>query len=74
VKGMVRFAYKKSGGKTTFTLTVPEGTEAVFYLPVTDAEKIKGKKEFITSQASLQKDGCTALVLPAGKYKYTIQN
>ena len=74
VKGMVRFAYKKSDGKTSFTLTVPEGTEAVFYLPVTDAEKIKGKKEFIASNTSLQKDGYTALLLPAGKYKYTIQN
>lgn len=74
VKGMVRFAYKKNGGKTTFTLTVPESTEAVFYLPVTDAEKIKGKKQFIISNPEWQKTGFTTLLLPAGKFKYTIHN
>lgn len=74
VKGMVRFAFKKSGSKTTYTLTVPEGTEAVFYLPTTDKDKVKGKMQYLTTDAALQQAGHTALLLPAGKYKYTIQN
>ena len=54
VKGMVRFAFKKSGAKTTYTLTVPEGTEAVFQLPTTDQSKVKGKMQYLTTDAALQ--------------------
>lgn len=74
VKGLVKFAFKKNDKKTIFTLVIPNGTEAIFYLPTTETKNITGKKEFIATNAYLQKSGYTALLLPAGKYKYTINN
>ena len=57
-----------------YRLTVPEGTEALVYLPVRDLLRVKGNlpMDRRVSAASLQRPDRVPLLVPAGKYSYTV--
>ncbi len=74
MKGMVHFSFKKHQHKTVYRLIVPKGAEAVYYLPTTNLNLIKGKMQYLSTDTTLQQKGYTTLLLPAGEYKYSISS
>ena len=74
VSGKVHFSFKQETDAVRYRLTVPEGTEALVYLPVRDLLRVKGNlpMDRRVSAASLQRPGRVPLLVPAGKYSYTV--
>ena len=74
VSGKVHFSFKQETDAVRYRLTVPEGTEALVYLPVRDLLRVKGNlpMDRRVSAASLQRPDRVPLLVPAGKYSYTV--
>ncbi len=74
VKGTIYSAFSKKGSTTTYSLTVPEGTEALLYLPLEDSNSIPGAEKYLCKENGTQKEGKTCLLLAPGKYKFKVKN
>lgn len=71
ILGTVGTSFRKANGKTEIRVTVPQGSEALLYLPVKSIHDVSGKIQYQTTDQAVQKEGKVCLLLPEGKYKYT---
>lgn len=76
VAGNIHSAYKVSDGKFRLDVKIPDGTEALVYLPVADPADISAKNvrpaDAIVTDPKFAETGKTCLRLAPGSYHFTI--